>query len=38
MTDPNAFAFSPSDRAAVYRAILTRRDVRSQFRPDPPAD
>jgi nicotinate-nucleotide--dimethylbenzimidazole phosphoribosyltransferase len=35
MTDPNAFAFSPSDRAAVYRAILTRRDVRAQFRPDP---
>jgi 5,6-dimethylbenzimidazole synthase len=35
MTKPNAFAFSDSDRAAVYRAILTRRDVRGQFRPDP---
>jgi 5,6-dimethylbenzimidazole synthase len=34
-TDPSAFAFSESDRAAVYRAILTRRDVRAQFRPDP---
>jgi nicotinate-nucleotide--dimethylbenzimidazole phosphoribosyltransferase len=35
MNDPNACAFSDSDRAAVYRAILTRRDVRAQFRPDP---
>ena len=35
MTDPSACAFSDSDRAAVYRAILTRRDVRAQFRPDP---
>ena len=35
MSDPNAYAFSDSDRAAVYRAILTRRDVRAQFRPDP---
>jgi 5,6-dimethylbenzimidazole synthase len=34
MTDPNAFAFSDSDRATVYRAMLTRRDVRAQFRPD----
>jgi 5,6-dimethylbenzimidazole synthase len=29
------FAFSDSDRAAVYRAIFTRRDVRSQFSPAP---
>ena len=35
MTDPNACAFSDSDRAAVYRAILTRRDVHAQFRPEP---
>jgi 5,6-dimethylbenzimidazole synthase len=37
VTDPSATpgAFSAADRAAVYRAILTRRDVRSQFRPDP---
>ncbi|HTU21250.1 MAG TPA: 5,6-dimethylbenzimidazole synthase [Gemmataceae bacterium] len=35
MTDPNTFTFSDADRAAVYRAILTRRDVRAQFRPDP---
>lgn len=34
----SAHAFDPSDRAAVYRAILTRRDVRSQFRPDPVPD
>lgn len=27
--------FSPSDRAAVYRAIETRRDVRAEFLPDP---
>ena len=31
--------FSPSERDAVYRAIFTRRDVRSQFLPRPvPAD
>lgn len=30
-----AGAFSTAERAAVYRAIHTRRDVRSQFRPDP---
>jgi 5,6-dimethylbenzimidazole synthase len=35
MTEPAANAFSPADRDAVYRAILTRRDVRAQFRPDP---
>jgi 5,6-dimethylbenzimidazole synthase len=38
MTEPSALAFSDADRAAVYRAILTRRDVRSQFRPDPVPD
>jgi 5,6-dimethylbenzimidazole synthase len=38
MTDPNTCAFSDADRAAVYRTILTRRDVRSQFRPDPVPD
>jgi 5,6-dimethylbenzimidazole synthase len=38
MTDPAVHAFSAPDRAAVYRAILTRRDVRSQFRPDPVPD
>lgn len=27
--------FSPAERAAVYRAIETRRDVRSEFRSDP---
>lgn len=30
-----AGAFSAPERAAVYRAIETRRDVRSQFLPDP---
>ncbi|OWK41268.1 5,6-dimethylbenzimidazole synthase [Fimbriiglobus ruber] len=29
----NSWAFSDTDRAAVYRAIQTRRDVRSHFRP-----
>ncbi|TJZ92565.1 5,6-dimethylbenzimidazole synthase [Paracoccus gahaiensis] len=27
--------FPPAERAAVYRAIRERRDVRGQFRPDP---
>jgi 5,6-dimethylbenzimidazole synthase len=31
-------AFSEEDRAAVYRAIFTRRDVRSQFTDRPIAD
>lgn len=31
----DACAFSKEDRAAVYRAIETRRDVRDQFLPDP---
>jgi 5,6-dimethylbenzimidazole synthase len=30
--------FSSAERAAVYRAILTRRDVRSQFLSDPVPD
>lgn len=30
-----AGAFSSAERASVYRAIETRRDVRSQFLPDP---
>jgi 5,6-dimethylbenzimidazole synthase len=38
MTDLATFAFSNADREAVYRAILTRRDVRSQFRADPVPD
>ena len=28
-------AFSDAERAALYRAIETRRDVRDQFLPDP---
>ena len=40
MTSPNqiiapAGAFSSNERAAVYRAIETRRDVRNEFLPDP---
>lgn len=31
----SASAFSCDERDAVYRAIMTRRDVRDQFRPDP---
>lgn len=31
----SAGPFDQSDRDAVYRAIFTRRDVRSQFLPDP---
>ncbi len=31
-------AFSDDERAAVYRAIHTRRDVRGQFLPDPVPD
>ena len=33
-----ADAFSPDERAAVYRAIETRRDVRDQFLPQPLPD
>ena len=39
MTDDDGLApagpFSAAERAAVYRAIRERRDVRGQFRPDP---
>lgn len=35
---PLAHAFSDADRAAVYQAIYSRRDVRGQFLPDPVAD
>lgn len=34
----NQHAFSDAERAAVYRAIFNRRDVRGQFLPDPIAD
>ena len=27
--------FSPEEKQGLYRAIFERRDVRSQFRPDP---
>ena len=33
-----ATAFDPDERAAVYRAIHTRRDVRNEFRADPIPD
>lgn len=36
MEDPNGFPHP--DRAAVYRAIATRRDVRRGFRPEPLPD
>ena len=35
---PSTHALSAPERDAVYRCILTRRDVRSQFRPDPIPD
>jgi len=35
---PMAHAFSDADRAAVYHAIFSRRDVRGQFLPDPVPD
>lgn len=31
-------SFAEEERAAVYRAILTRRDVRGQFKPEPVPD
>ena len=34
----NPHAFSDADRAAVYHAIFSRRDVRGQFLPAPVAD
>lgn len=33
--DHNDTSFSPVEKAGLYRAIHERRDVRSQFRPDP---
>ncbi|MGO7426154.1 nitroreductase family protein, partial [Rhizobium ruizarguesonis] len=33
-----ASGFSLAEREAVYHAIMTRRDVRSQFLPDPLPD
>jgi 5,6-dimethylbenzimidazole synthase len=38
LSAPEAHAFSDADRAAVYHAIFSRRDVRGQFLPDPVAD
>ena len=35
---PQAQAFSDADRAAVYQAIFSRRDVRGQFLPTPVPD
>lgn len=32
------FAFSQEERDALYKTIFNRRDVRSQFKPDPIAD
>jgi 5,6-dimethylbenzimidazole synthase len=37
MTD-SGLAFTDADREAVYRAMFTRRDVRSQFLPNPVPD
>ncbi len=37
-TAPQAQAFSAADRAAVYQAIFSRRDVRGQFLPTPVPD
>lgn len=41
MDDPTllpALPLPPAERAGVYRAILTRRDTRSEFLPDPVPD
>ena len=38
LSAPEAHAFSDADRAAVYHAIFSRRDVRGQFLPDPVPD
>lgn len=35
LSAPQAQAFSDAERAAVYQAIFSRRDVRGQFLPDP---
>ena len=38
MTDHPDNSLSPEERQGLYRAIVTRRDVRSQFIPDPIAE
>ncbi|MCL2344525.1 MAG: 5,6-dimethylbenzimidazole synthase [Desulfobulbus sp.] len=38
MENPNQHAFTPAERAAVYRAIFNRRDVRGQFLSTPVPD
>ena len=38
MENPNDHSFSDAERAAVYRTIFNRRDVRGQFLPDPVPD
>lgn len=38
MENPSPHPFSDAERAAVYRAIFERRDVRGQFLPDPIPD
>ncbi len=38
MENPIDHAFSEAERAAVYRTIFNRRDVRGQFLPDPVPD
>ena len=38
MENPSEHAFAPAERAAVYRAIFSRRDVRGQFLPTPVPD
>ena len=38
LSAPQAQAFSDAERAAVYQAIFSRRDVRGQFLPNPVDD
>lgn len=38
MENPSEHAFAPAERAAVYRTIFNRRDVRGQFLPTPVPD
>jgi 5,6-dimethylbenzimidazole synthase len=37
-TEESPLAFSADERAAVYKCIFNRRDMRGQFRPDPLPD
>ena len=37
-TEQSPLAFSADERAAVYKCIFNRRDMRGQFRPDPLPD